>query len=266
MTGRLASRRVLVTGASSGIGAATAQACTDLGATVALLARRKDRLADVCEACGDRAKAFPADVSDVGAVRRAVDAAAEWMGGIDAVVNNAGVMMLGPFGEGDPDDWRRMVDVNLTGPMFVAHAALPHIRAAGGGDIVNVTSMSTQRAREGRLGSGLSVYAATKAGVHVWSEGLRRELVPDGVRVCVLTPGLVRTELGKDIRDPQLRDVLQSSAEAIGLLPEDVAHEIVHVLGRPAHVRVHELALIPMPQRQTQQPARENPMRDSASG
>lgn len=241
MSTSLAGRRVLVTGASSGIGLATVRAARAAGARVALLARR----AEVLEALADElgAIAVPADVTDPHAARGAVDRAAEQLGGLDAVVNAAGALRPGPVAQTDPADWRLMVEVNLLGVLHVTQAAIPHLRASEGvRDVVAVSSMSGRR-----LGSvGMGVYAATKAAVHMVGEGLRRELGPDGIRVSVVAPGFVDTSLfqGSNADVDRLRD----KAREVGLPAEEVAAGIVHVLAAPAGVLHAEVAMLSVEQ------------------
>lgn len=239
----LGGRRVLVTGASSGIGLATARAIVAAGGRVALLARRHELIS--AEARRLDGVAVPADVTDVGAVRAGVDRAAEVLGGLDGVVNAAGVLRAGDVGDADPSDWRLMVEVNVLGVLHVTQAAMLHLRAAAGGsvaDVVNVSSMNGRRLSRSSLG----VYAATKAAVHTASEGLRRELAPDGVRVTVIAPGLVATDLfaGGDDTSASLRE----RAGQVGLAPEEVGRSIVGVLGAPRDVVHVEVALLGLEQ------------------
>lgn len=235
----LEGRRVLVTGASSGIGLATARAIASAGGRVALLARRHEVIA--AEAGRLDGVAVPADVTDVAVVRRAVDRAAEVLGGLDGVVNAAGVLRPGDVGASDPSDWRLMMEVNVLGVLTVTQAALPHLRAAAGGsaaDVVNVSSMNGRRLSRSSLG----VYAATKAAVHMASEGLRRELADDGVRVTVVAPGLVATDLFAT--DDDTSASLRDRAGEVGLTPEVVGRSIVGVLGAPRGVVHVEVALL----------------------
>lgn len=240
--GALEGRRVLVTGASSGIGRATAQACAQAGARVACLARRAEELARVAEGIGG--VAVTADVADERSARDGVDRAADALGGLDAVVNNAGAMVLATVSDGRPADWRRMLDVNVLGLLVVTQACLPHLRAADHGDVVNMSSMSGRRVPNAAAG----VYAGTKHAVHAISEGLRRELGPDGIRVTVVAPGLVDTDFGSAGTDPEAHERVRRRQADIGLAPADVARQVAHVLAQPAHVTVHEVALLPTAQ------------------
>jgi NADP-dependent 3-hydroxy acid dehydrogenase YdfG len=240
MDGSLEGRRVLVTGASSGIGAATARAVAAAGGHVALLARRAEPLqALAAELDGI---AVPADVTDVAATRTAVDRAAAGLGGIEAIVNAAGVLRPGAIATTDPADWQLTFDVNVRGLLHATQAAIPHLRAAGGGDVVNVSSMSGRR-----LGtSEMAVYAASKAAVHALSEGLRRELADDRIRVAVLAPGFVRT--GIFTGDDEVTDRLRGRAHEVGLAPAAVGDAVVRILEAPPEVVHLEVALVSLDQ------------------
>lgn len=237
---RLEGRRVLVTGASSGIGAATARACAAAGARVACLARRADRVEALAAEIGGAAVA--ADVADEEAAQQGVDEAAAALGGLDAVVNNAGAMTLGPVVDGPVEDWRTMLDVNVLGLLVVTQAALLHMRREGRGDVVLMSSMSGRRVPN----AAAAVYAATKHAVHALGDGLRRQLHADGIRVAVIAPGIVNTGFGEG--DDEASRRIQRLQSEIGLAPEDVARQVVWVLGEPPHVTVHEIALLPTAQ------------------
>lgn len=233
----LEGRRVLVTGASSGIGEGTARELASAGARVACMARRRDKVEALAEEVGGVAVA--ADVADEPAARKAVDEAAEALGGLDAVANIAGVQLLAPFSDGRSDEWRRLLDVNVFGLLVVTHAALGHIREAGGGDIVNMSSIAGRRV----TGSTSAVYNGTKFAVHAISESLRRELHGEGIRVIVVSPGWVDTNLGKDMADEGIRDQLQKRQAEIGLDPRDVGRQISRALAEPRRVMLHEIAV-----------------------
>jgi NADP-dependent 3-hydroxy acid dehydrogenase YdfG len=237
----LAERRVLVTGASSGIGAATARACAARGARVAVLARRAQALETLAAEIGGAA--FAADVTDEQATRAAVDAAADALGGIDALVNNAGVMRPSLVAEGKVEDWRAMFDVNVLGLLLATHAALPHLRASDRADIVNVSSLSGRRVPNAPAG----VYAATKHAVHALSEGLRQELGGDGVRVTVIAPGLVDTDL-LDGDEHAAAARIRERAAQLGLTAADVGSAVADALAQPPHVLIRELVLSPTAQ------------------
>jgi NADP-dependent 3-hydroxy acid dehydrogenase YdfG len=233
---QLAGRRVLVTGASSGIGESTARECAARGATVALVARRADRIAALAEELGG--VSVTADVRDPAGAARAVDGAAEGLGGLDALVNNAGIARTGSIADGDVEDWRAMLETNVLGLLAVTKAAIPHLRAAERGDVVNVSSMSGRRVP----GQRSAVYSGTKHAVHAISAALRRELHDDRIRVTLISPGFVDTEI--DQHDGEFRIPRERSALRAG----DVARGIVRVLGEPPEVNVLELAILPTDQ------------------
>ena len=239
--GRCAARRILVTGASSGIGEATARALAAEGARVGLLARRGEVLEALADDIGGVAET--ADVADAQATRTAVDAAAERLGGLDGLVNAAGLVRPGRVATSDPADWRTMFEVNVLGLLNATQAAIGHLRAAGRGDVVNVSSMSGRRLQTPEMG----VYGATKAAVHTLSEGLRRELTPDRIRVSVIAPGLVDTPIFEGLEDPVAAG-LRDAAPRVGLSAEEVASAIVEVVAAPEHLMHVEVALLSLDQ------------------
>ena len=243
-TGELDGTVALVTGASSGIGAATARTLAAAGASVGLAARRADRLetlATAIEDDGGTALAIPTDVTDGVAVEEMVARTAEAFDGLDALVNNAGVMLPAPVERADPDDWRRMVEVNLLGTMTVTRAALPALRAGDGGHVVALSSDAIQNP-SARFGA----YAATKAGVVAFADSLRTEVADDGVRVTVVEPGVTDTELPEQVTDEGTKaDVETLVASMRALDGEDVAAAVRYALTRPAHVSVDRLTVRP---------------------
>lgn len=240
--GALAGRRVLVTGASSGIGEATARACAAAGAQVACLARRAERLTQLAREIAG--VAVPADVADEQSARAGVDRAADALGGLDAVVNNAGAMTLDTVSDGRAADWRQMLDVNIFGLLVVTQAALPYLRAADRGDVVNMSSMSGRRVPN----AAAAVYAGTKHAVHAISDGLRRELHPEGIRVTIVSPGLVDTPLGEGSSDSAAHGRVKELQAEVGLAPSDVGRQVAHILAEPPGVVLHEIALLPTAQ------------------
>jgi clavulanate-9-aldehyde reductase len=243
MTIELAGQVVAVTGASSGIGEATALACAKAGAAVALAARRGDRieaLAQRITAEGGRAIAVPTDVGEEGQAQAFVERAHTEFGRLDVLVNNAGVMLLGPIENAPTEEWRRMIDANVFGVLYCSHAALPLMRAQGSGHIVNVSSVA---GRVARLGS--AVYNLTKFGVGAFSESLRQEGVPIGVRVSVIEPGAVATELPGHNRPEVLEQMAKRFAGVQPLEAQDIADAILYAIGAPANVSVNELLIRP---------------------
>jgi NADP-dependent 3-hydroxy acid dehydrogenase YdfG len=252
MSDRLNGTVALITGASSGIGEATALELAELGAAVALVARRAERLESLAAKIGEsggRALVLPADITDEGQAREVVERTVAELGRLDTLVNNAGVMLLGPVVGGDVQEWRRMVDINLLGLLFCTHAALPHLlRAAEDGprrvaDIVNVSSVAGRRAR-----SGSAVYNLTKHGVVAFSEALRQEVTNRHVRVSLLEPGAVATELANHV-NPQVREqMMQRWANMEMMRAEDMADNISYIVTRPRHVALNELLVRPTEQ------------------
>jgi NADP-dependent 3-hydroxy acid dehydrogenase YdfG len=235
----------LVTGASSGIGEATARALADHGATVAAVARRKDRLdALIAEIDG---LAIQADVTDRERARAAVDRTADELGRLDIVVNNAGVMLLGHIVDAPVEEWDRMIELNLQGLLYVAHAALPHLlRAAESeprrvADLVNVSSVAGRR-----IGVGGGIYQATKHGVGVFSEALRQEVTGRYVRSSLIEPGATESELVSHVRE-EVRAELTAPVEQ-KLAAEDIADAILYIVTRPRHVAVNEVLVRPTEQ------------------
>ncbi len=237
----------VVTGASSGIGAATARALAAAGARLVIAARREDRLtalADELEAGGGEVRTVAADLGTPAGAEAVVAAAAEAFGRIDVLVNNAGVMFLAPVEESDPNDWDAMIRVNLLGVMNASRAALPHLRAAGGGHVVNVSSVSGRFAGPTQGG-----YNASKWGVNGFSEALRREVHADGITVTLIEPGIVATELTDHIPHPATKTRYEGVVRGMDpLRSEDVADAIVYVVTRPKRVAINELLIRPLDQ------------------
>ena len=245
MAGALEGRKVAITGASSGIGAATAELLASEGAAVALGARREKRLSELAskiESAGGKAVVLPVDVADEASARSFVEGANEQLGGLDGLVNNAGVMLLGPVDGADTEHWRRMVDVNLLGLLYCTHAALPIFREAGGSDIVNISSVA------GRIASaGSGVYNLTKWGVGAFSEALRQETGWAKIRVTIVEPGFVDTELQGHNENPVVQEAIKKMYDQIGkvLDAEDIARAILYTLSQPQHVSVNEVLVRP---------------------
>ncbi|GAA2118178.1 SDR family NAD(P)-dependent oxidoreductase [Actinomadura napierensis] len=245
MSDRLNGKVVLVTGASSGIGEATALALSAEGARVAAGARRADRLAALADKAPGEVLALDLNVADQDSVRAAVAATVERFGGLDVLVNNAGVMLSGPIAGADTTEWTRMVETNLLGSMYAVHAALPHLLERKG----TVLQVSSTSGRTASASSG--VYAATKFGINAFSEALRQEVTALGVRVVLVEPGFVSTELAGHITDPAIRAAAQEMAASMRTLqPEDIANAVVYALTQPEHVAVNEILIRPTDQTQ----------------
>lgn len=233
---QLENRRVLVTGASSGIGAATVRALRGAGARVAAGARRVDRLdADVPLAL---------DVTDETSVRAAVTATVASLGGLDLVVHAAGIMPVGPVLGADVTDWRRTLDTNVLGLMLVTHAALPHLIEAGAADLVAISSVGGRETFP-----GAAVYHASKFAVTGFSDSLRKEISTTGVRVSVVEPGFTDTELPASITVGTVRESIEGlMAGQRNLDSADVAASILHIVSQPPHVVVNNLQVRPLAQ------------------
>jgi NADP-dependent 3-hydroxy acid dehydrogenase YdfG len=240
----------LVTGASSGIGAATAAALAARGATVALAARRRDRLDSVAAQIrdgGGTALVLEADITDQQQAAGAVEQTVAELGRLDALINNAGVMLLGPAAGAPLEEWQQMVEINILGLLYCTHAALPHLIAAAGdsprevADLVNISSVAGRVARNGN-----GVYSLTKHGVGAFSESLRQELASRHVRVSLVEPGATATELAGHNRP----EVLESIRNQFGQRMEagDIADAITYIITRPPHVAVNEVLIRPTEQ------------------
>lgn len=247
---RLEGKVALVTGASSGIGEATAQLLAAGGAKVTLAARRTDRLAEVAaniEAAGGTAHVVEADVTERVQVEQAVAECIATLGRLDIVINNAGVMLLGPMEQAPITEWEQMVQVNVLGAMYVAKAALPHLLQSaaqrGVADLVNVSSVA---GRVVRNGSG--VYNATKHALGAFSEGMRQEVTGRGVRVSLVEPGATSTELASHNRPEVISAIHARFDEMRRLEAADIADAINYVVTRPAHMAVNEIMVRPTDQ------------------
>ena len=244
----------LVTGASSGIGEATARQLAALGADVALVARRRDRieaLAEDLDAAGRRTVVIEADVADRGRAEGAVQRTVDELGRLDILVNNAGVMLLGPAADAPVEEWERMVDVNVLGLLYCAKAALPHLLEAaasserGTADLVNISSVAGRVVR-----SGSGVYNALKHAVGAFSESLRQEVTRRHVRVGLVEPGAVATELSGHNRPEVLEGLRKRFSGMERLSADDIADAIGYMVTRPRHVAVNEILVRPTDQDQ----------------
>jgi len=252
MAGSLDGTVALVTGASSGIGEATAKALAQHGAEVAVAARRIDRLEKLAAEIGsDGGTALPieADITDLDEAIAAVERTVSELGRLDIVVNNAGVMLLGPIEDAPTEEWDRMIDLNIKGLITTAHAAVPHLISAaetsqrGCADLVNISSVA---GRVARAGSG--VYNLTKFGVGAFSESFRQEFAGRRIRSTLIEPGAVATELSDHLRDGVREQVRQRFADIEMLQAEDVADAIAYAVTRPRHVCLNEILIRPTEQ------------------
>jgi NADP-dependent 3-hydroxy acid dehydrogenase YdfG len=235
----------LITGASSGIGEATARALAAQGTTVALVARRKDRLDALTAEIGGLA--IETDVTDREQAQAAVERTVQELGRLDIVINNAGVMLLGPIVDAPVEEWDRMIELNLQGLLYIAHAALPHLLRAAEleprrvADLVNVSSVAGRR-----VGAGGGIYQLTKHGVGTFSEALRQEVTARYVRSSLIEPGATESELVTHLRE-EVRSQLPAGVDKI-LAAEDIADAILYIVTRPRHVAINEILVRPTEQ------------------
>lgn len=234
-------RVAVITGASSGIGEATARSLAATGHRVALLARRTDRTQALAAEIGGGALAIEADVTDRDSIVAAAERVLGELGPADVLVNNAGVMLLAPFSSAQRAEHRQMVEVNLLGTIVTTEVFLDQLRE-GGGDLVNVSSVAGRTARPGN-----AVYAATKWGINGFSEGLRQELSPD-VRVMVIEPGAVATELTDHITDAQTKQAVKDFVGGLAITVQDIAEVIAFAVSRPRRMTLNEILVRPTAQ------------------
>src|SRR6476661_2358920 len=239
----LSGQVVAVTGASSGIGEATALACARAGASVSLAARRADRIEALAQRIGEgggRALAVETDVGEESQARAFIERTHAELGRLDVLVNNAGVMLLGPIAGAPTEEWRRMIHANVYGVLYCTHAALPLMANQGSGHIINVSSVA---GRHARAGSG--VYNLTKFGVGAFSESLRQEAVALGVRVTLIEPGAVATELAGHNRPEVLEQIRKRFADVERLSAQDIAAAVLYAIGQPPNVSINEVLVRP---------------------
>jgi NADP-dependent 3-hydroxy acid dehydrogenase YdfG len=252
MTTPLEGTVALVTGASSGIGEATARTLAGLGAAVALVARRKERLdqlASELSSTGARTLVLETDVTDREQAFGAVERTVAELGRLDIVINNAGVMLLGPIVDAPIEEWERMVHLNVLGLLYTAHAALPHLLKTAQdeprrvSDLVNISSVAGRVARE-----GAGVYNLTKHGVGAFSESLRQEVTGRHVRVSLVEPGAVETELASHLRPEIAQQAMQRFASIERMKSEDIADAIAYIVTRPRRMAINEVLVRPTEQ------------------
>ena len=234
---------VVITGASSGLGEATARLLSAQGATVVLGARRTDRIAALAGELmrsGAKALAKATDVTHRGEVQSLVDAAVEAYGRLDVMINNAGLMPNSPFERLKVDDWDRMIDVNIKGVLWGIAAALPQMQRQQSGHIINVSSVAGHKIR-----SGGAVYAATKHAVRVISEGLRQEVKPYNIRTTIISPGAVATELPDSITETDISEKMRTYYATVAIPPESFARAVLYAMSQPEEVDVNEILFRP---------------------
>lgn len=246
MSDNIKGKVVLITGASSGLGEATARRLSSEGATVVLGARRKDRieaLARELSGRGGKATALVTDVTERGQVERLVDAAVENHGRIDVMINNAGVMPQAPLEKLQVAEWDHMIDVNLKGVLYGIAAALPYMKQQKSGHFIQVSSVAGHK-----VGPGFAVYAATKFGVRALSEGLRQEVKPYNIRTTVLSPGAVATELVNSVTDPESAARIKEFYAESSIPADSFARAVSFAIGQPDDVDINEIVFRPTKQ------------------
>jgi NADP-dependent 3-hydroxy acid dehydrogenase YdfG len=243
MNNNIEGKVVVITGASSGNGEATARYLSSRGATVVLGARRADRLqslADELTRKGGKALAIQTDVTEVNQVKRLVDEAVKTFGRIDVMINNAGLMPHSPLERLKIDDWDRTIDVNLKGVLYGIAAALPYMKQQKSGHFINVSSVAGHKVRPGS-----AVYAATKTAVLVISEGLRQEVKPYNIRTTVISPGALATELPNSITEPDVAENVRKFVQEVALPAESFARAVAFAMSQPEDMDVNEILFRP---------------------
>jgi NADP-dependent 3-hydroxy acid dehydrogenase YdfG len=243
MTNNIRDKVVVITGASSGLGEATARLLSSQGASVVLGARRSDRiqgLAAELNASGGKALALTTDVTNPEQVQALVNAAVQTYGRVDVIINNAGLMPHSPLARRKFDDWNRTIDVNVKGVLYGIAAVLPHMSAQKSGHIINVASVAAYKVRPGS-----AVYAATKAAVRMISEGLRQEVKPYNIRPTVVSPGAVATELPNSATEADVAAGLHQFYEEYAIPADSFARAVVFAMSQPEDVDVNEILFRP---------------------
>jgi NADP-dependent 3-hydroxy acid dehydrogenase YdfG len=243
MRNNIEGKVIVITGASSGLGEASARLLSTQGASVVLGARRQDRiqsLADELTGSGGKALAVTTDVTHCEQVKRLVDAAVQTYGRIDVMINNAGLMPQSPLERLKIDEWNRMIDVNIKGVLYGIAAALPYMKQQKAGHIINVSSVAGHK-----VGPGFAVYAATKHAVRALSEGLRQEVKPYNIRTTVISPGAVATELPDSVTDPDVAERLQKFYAEIAIPADSFARAVAFAISQPEDVDVNEILFRP---------------------
>jgi len=243
MNSNITGKVIVITGASSGLGEASARLLSSQGARVVLGARRKDRiqaLADELTRGGGKAIAVTTDVTDRDQVKKLADAAAQTYGRIDVMINNAGLMPQALLEQLQIDEWDRMIDVNIKGVLYGIAAALPYMKEQKAGHFINVSSVAGHK-----VGPGFAVYAATKHAVRALSEGLRQEVKPYNIRTTVISPGAVSTELPNSITDPVAAERVRKFYADAAIPADAFARTVAFAIGQPEDVDINEVVFRP---------------------
>jgi NADP-dependent 3-hydroxy acid dehydrogenase YdfG len=243
MSNNIEGKVVVITGASSGLGEATARLLSAQGAIVVLGARRVDRLQSLAyelTGSGGRALIVTTDVTHCEQVKRLVDAAVQTFRRIDVMINNAGIMPRAPLERLNIEDWDRTIDVNIKGVLYGIAAALPHMKQQKAGHIINVSSVAGHK-----VGPGFAVYAATKHAVRALSEGLRMEVKPYNIRTTVISPGAVATELPSSVTEPDIAESVRKLYKEIAIPAESFARAVAFAMSQPEDVDVNEILFRP---------------------
>ncbi|HWV72959.1 MAG TPA: SDR family oxidoreductase [Pseudosphingobacterium sp.] len=246
MSNNIKGKVVVITGASSGLGEATAQLLSKEGAILVLAARRAElieKLANTIRENGGEALAVPTDVSNAGQVQSLVDTAVKEFGKIDVILNNAGVMPLSALEDLKIHEWEQMIDVNIKGVLYGIAAALPYMKERKSGHFINVSSVAGHK-----IFGGSAVYSATKSAVRVISEALRQEVTPYNIRTTIISPGAVKTELLEHISDINIQDANKDFVGKIGLSPDAFARLIAFTISQPEDMDINEILFRPTAQ------------------
>lgn len=246
MSNNIENKVVVITGASSGLGEATARLLSAEGATVVLGARRQDRintLANSLAHAGGKALAVTTDVTDRTQVKRLVDAAVRTFARVDVMINNAGLMPQAPLERLKVDEWDRLIDVNIKGVLYGIAAALPYMKEQKSGHFINVSSVAGHK-----VGPGFAVYAATKHAVRALSEGLRQEVKPYNIRTTVISPGAVATELPNSVTDPAAAERIKKFYAEVAVPADSFARAVAYAMSQPDDVDINEILFRPTKQ------------------
>lgn len=234
---------VVITGASSGIGAATTQVLAQAGAKLVIGARRTERLAELAKPFGDQVRYQATDVTDQQQVKALVDLAINTFGHVDVLYNNAGLMPLSELSELKVNEWERMIDVNIKGVLYGIAAVLPHMIAQHSGQIFTTDSVAGHIVHP-----GTAVYSGTKWAIQAIMDGLRQEQAANHIKTTMISPGAVNTELFSTISDPKRREAVESDEKNNGLSATDVANAVLYAIDQPANVAVNEVLMRPVTQ------------------